>query len=93
MAATETDCRSEEEITVGLIDALISIYRVLVKRDLSPAAVGAALKGLHGDVDFHRIHQCGGWLRPPGREEQGWQEEQEKAAQIRYLYRVMSGPR
>lgn len=50
---TVTDCRSEEGITVGLIDAIISIARVLAKRDLSQSiAVIEALVDLRCDDDL-----------------------------------------
>lgn len=51
------DCRSEEGITVGLIDSLISISRVLSKRDLSgnSVAVREALKDLLQDSDLKLI--------------------------------------
>lgn len=52
---TTTDCRSEEGITVGLVDAIISISRVLAKRDLSPHAVQEALKDLAADEDARKI--------------------------------------
>lgn len=52
-----TDCRSEEGITVGLVDALITILRVLVKRDLSPPAVQEALKDLADDEDARTIFE------------------------------------
>ena len=35
MSQVHTDCRTEAGVTVGLIDALITICRVLAKRDLS----------------------------------------------------------
>lgn len=44
------ECRSEEGITIGLIDAIISICRVLAPRDLSCAE--AALADLAEDEDF-----------------------------------------
>lgn len=50
-----TDCRSEDGITVGLIDALISIARVLAPRDLQDPAVQEALKDLAQDEDIARI--------------------------------------
>jgi hypothetical protein len=50
-----TDCRAENGITVGLIDALISIARVLVKRDFNDAAVQEALKDLATDEDVAEI--------------------------------------
>lgn len=49
---THTDCRSEEGITVGLVDAMLTIARVLVHRDLSPAAVKEALRDLAHDEDM-----------------------------------------
>lgn len=47
----ETDCRSEEGVTVGLIDALIAICRPLATRDLTPPATCAALEDLRSDSD------------------------------------------
>lgn len=54
---TVTDCRSEEGITVGLIDSLISISRVLHVRlqDELPTAVVDALQDLGSDFDFNYI--------------------------------------
>lgn len=46
-----TDCRSEVGITVGLIDSIISIGRVLAKRDLSAPEVTNALADLIADED------------------------------------------
>ena len=56
---TYTDCRSEEGVTTGLVDALISICRILSKRDLSPPAVVEALKDLRSDEDVHHVFQSG----------------------------------
>ena len=47
-----TDCRSETGITVGLVDSLISIARVLAVRDLSPLEVLEAIKDLRSDEDI-----------------------------------------
>lgn len=47
----ETDCRSEEGVTVGLIDALIAICRPLATRDLATPAACAALEDLRSDSD------------------------------------------
>lgn len=55
MAETSTDCRSEEGITVGLVDALISISRILAHRDMRDPAVVEAFKDLHGDNDFKAV--------------------------------------
>lgn len=48
---TNTDCRTEAGITVGLVDAIITAARVLVARDLSPSAVREALADLRQDED------------------------------------------
>lgn len=50
-----TDCRSEEGITVGLIDALISICRILAKRDLTTPQAGEALLDLRQDEDVLKV--------------------------------------
>jgi hypothetical protein len=47
-----TDCRSEDGVTVSLIDALIAIARVLSKRDFTPQSVQEALKDLASDEDI-----------------------------------------
>lgn len=52
---TSTDCRSEVGVTVGLIDTIITVSRVLIKRDLSSVEVREALKDLHLDEDVRRI--------------------------------------
>ncbi|WP_278494908.1 hypothetical protein [Chryseobacterium arthrosphaerae] len=50
------DCRSEEGITIGLIDSLISIARVLAKRDLNETVqIKEALKDLRSDEDISHI--------------------------------------
>jgi hypothetical protein len=53
-----TDCRSEEGITVGLIDALIALSRVVNQRlkvlQLTPA-VEEAIKDLKSDTDLKNI--------------------------------------
>ena len=51
----ETDCRDEAGITVGLIDSLISISRVLVGRDWTAPVVVEALKDLRQDLDMKKI--------------------------------------
>lgn len=51
----QTDCKSEEGITVGLVDALISIARVLASRDFSPLVVKEALLDLADDDDMRKI--------------------------------------
>ena len=55
MTQTHTECRSETGITVGLVDALISILRVLSPRDLTEQEVTEALKDLKEDPDFKTL--------------------------------------
>lgn len=52
MAESPTDCRTEEGVTVGLIDAIITLFRVLRKRDLSGIETMEALRDLAQDEDF-----------------------------------------
>lgn len=55
IADTAIDCRSEVGVTVGLVDSLISISRVLARRDLTEPAVVEALADLRDDEDLHAI--------------------------------------
>jgi hypothetical protein len=48
--AAPQDCRSSAGITTGLIDAIISISRILARRDLTEAT--DALADLGADEDF-----------------------------------------
>lgn len=57
-------CRSEDGITVGLVDALIGIMRVLAPRDLSATSVQEALADLLEDPDFRTVRH--GWRLRPG---------------------------
>jgi hypothetical protein len=52
---TSTDCRSETGVTVGLIDSLISISRVLATRGMEDKEVIEALKDLKGDEDINFV--------------------------------------
>lgn len=52
---TYTDCASEEGITVGLIDSIITAARVLATRPKKTRAVTEALKDLREDVDVAAI--------------------------------------
>jgi hypothetical protein len=45
------DCRSEVGVTVGLIDAVITMARVLTLRDLNSVAAREALADLRDDED------------------------------------------
>lgn len=58
MSDVHTDCRTEAGVTVGLIDALITICRVLAKRDLTEAAVREALIDLDQDEDFGTVTEA-----------------------------------
>lgn len=55
MSETHTDCRSEDGITVGLIDGIIAIMRVLVHRDMDAECVREALKDLREDEDVKAV--------------------------------------
>lgn len=55
MTTSHTDCRSEIGITVGLVDAIISVLRVLSPRDLTEKEVIEALTDLKDDLDFQTI--------------------------------------
>lgn len=51
-----TDCRNEDGVTVGLVDSIIFISRVLATRDLeSYDAVREALLDLYYDEDFRKV--------------------------------------
>ena len=55
-------CRSPEGVTVGLVDAIIGIVRVLAPRDLSAFHVQEALADLFEDPDFRTVrvaHKAG----------------------------------
>lgn len=58
---TTTHCRTEEGVTVGLIDALITICRILRHRDLSGIATQEALKDLSQDEDWLYLNVLRGW--------------------------------
>lgn len=49
------DCRSEEGDTVSLIDAMITLARVLSTRDLGGTAIAKALVDLRADEDIARL--------------------------------------
>jgi hypothetical protein len=49
------ECKSEEGITIGLIDAIISIARILKDRDLSSNDIKEALLDLKADSDLKFI--------------------------------------
>lgn len=64
------DCRSEEGITIGLIDAIISICRILRPRlekypgnEAGPQGIEEALRDLATDEDFRYIIRQYEWMR------------------------------
>ena len=52
---TSTDCRTEVGVTVGLIDGIIAMARVLSNSDLSSPEVVEALKDLRADEDIQKL--------------------------------------
>ncbi len=48
-SSSHSDCRSEDGITVGLIDAIITMSRLLIGRNWDSYAVIEAFKDLHSD--------------------------------------------
>jgi hypothetical protein len=52
-----TDCRSEEGVTVGLIDGMIAIARVLAKRKLDSEPIKQALIDLRLDEDMFYLYR------------------------------------
>jgi len=56
IAAETVDCRGEAGITVGLIDGIISMARILVRRDLSNPHVVEALKDMASDEDIRLLN-------------------------------------
>lgn len=50
-----SDCRSEEGITIGLIDTIINSSRILAKRPLDSDYIKSALKDLSQDEDLKFI--------------------------------------
>jgi len=48
----QISCRSEEGITVGIIDSMITNLRLIKSRDLSPKSVQEALLDIGDDPDL-----------------------------------------
>ncbi len=57
MADTHTDCRNPIGVTVGILDAIIVLCRLLKGRDLSNLETKEALKDLKSDEDFKFLVQ------------------------------------
>ena len=55
MTTTSTECRSETGVTVGLVDSLIFICRVLARRDLTATETTEALADLRADEDVAAV--------------------------------------
>lgn len=65
MQTSSTDCRTDVGVTVGAIDAIITLCHLLQGRDMAASEVQEALKDLGHDEDFrclcehaHRISMC-----------------------------------
>lgn len=55
-----SDCRAEHGVTVGLIDSIVSVARVLASRDLiTSTAVAEALHDLATDEDVRHLFVIG----------------------------------
>ena len=52
-----TDCRTEEGITIGLIDSIITLCRIIKARELLSLAINEALKDLGSDEDFEFLYR------------------------------------
>jgi hypothetical protein len=50
-----TDCRTSEGITIGLLDSIIFIARVLAIRDLESETVQSVLRDFRNDEDVKRL--------------------------------------
>ncbi len=50
-----TDCRSNTGITVGIIDAIVTLCRLLHGRDMDTPEIVEALKDIGSDEDFSRL--------------------------------------
>ncbi len=57
MNYTSTDCRTTEGVTVGIIDSIITLCRLLVERDLTTPAAKEALRDLRSDDDVLAVVQ------------------------------------
>lgn len=55
MTVTKTDCRSDVGVTVGLIDGIIAMARVLKTMDQSSPEVFEALLDLRADEDVQAL--------------------------------------
>lgn len=52
---SQTDCRSEDGVTVGLVDAIITLCRLIRTRNINQSDVLEALKDLASDEDFEYL--------------------------------------
>jgi len=55
-----TDCRSNEGVTVGLVDGIIAIARVLRHRQMEGVAIEEALTDLRSDEDVAWLFNSSG---------------------------------
>lgn len=54
-----TECKSETGITIGLMDGLLAIAQVLVKRDWSSPEIQEVLQDLRQDDNLKKIMDIG----------------------------------
>jgi len=53
------ECKTETGITVGLLDAIITLANALEERDWSPIEVQEALKDIRANDNLHKIMDIG----------------------------------
>ena len=51
----EVSCRSDEGVTVGIVDAIITSLRLLKNRDLKPQSIQEVLLDIGDDPDFSHL--------------------------------------
>lgn len=56
------DCRSEEGVTIGLIDAIITQARILRRRQFDAYHIREALKDLRSDEDLQWLLEKAGTI-------------------------------
>lgn len=55
---TIIECRSDEGVTIGLIDSLNTISQIIATRDLTSEHVREALEDLYSDPSFNAIRMA-----------------------------------
>lgn len=66
MVETYSDCRTPTGETIGIIDAVVTLSRLLQERDLSAPEVQKALKDMAANEGFiHLVRECQRVHPPP----------------------------